>query len=67
MAGYYQRTYGVCSANPKGDRPDYTKCAASVYPRGGWSLATEHQCKRNCGHGPDGSFCKAHAKAYDAA
>lgn len=64
---YYERVYGISSANPKGNRPDFTKCAARVMPRGGWSLATEHQCKNKCGHGPESAFCKTHAKQYDAA
>ena len=61
----YDRAYGISSCNPKGDRPDFTKCAASVSPRGGWAVATDHQCKRPCGHGPNGAFCKQHAKAYE--
>ena len=61
---HYDRAYGIWSGNPKGHKPDFTKCAANVIPRGGWSVASDHQCTRPCGHGPDGAFCKQHAKQY---
>ncbi len=60
----YARRYGISPANPKGVRPDFTKCAADVSARGGWSLAASNQCKRPCGHGPNGAFCKQHAKEF---
>lgn len=59
---HYSPCYGVWSEKPKGSRPNFTKCAASVDSKGGWG-PVEHQCTRPCGHGPDGAYCKQHAKS----
>ncbi|MFN7882814.1 MAG: hypothetical protein ACK5PF_07350 [bacterium] len=40
------------------DRPDFARCADSVYSGDAWSGAK--QCSRKNGHGPDGAFCKQH-------
>lgn len=61
---HYQKSYGKWSGKPNGNRPDFTKCAASVHPPGMWSI--ERQCSRSCGHGPDGAYCKTHAKKIEA-
>jgi len=49
--------------NPKGVKEDTTRCIEEVWPqdRGTW---LPHQCGRRRGHGPDGRFCKQHAKKY---
>jgi hypothetical protein len=38
-------------------KPDFSRCAASVFDRDGWG---SHQCTRKNGHGPHGAWCKAH-------
>jgi hypothetical protein len=53
------RTWG---GNPKGYAYREGYCAESV-PDGGRSVLS-HQCERKNGHGPDGLYCKQHAKRY---
>lgn len=53
------RRYGVWSGNPKGTKYDPARCAEEVWPSRGWSA---YQCSRACGHGPDGLYCKQHAR-----
>ena len=51
------RRYGVWGGNPDGVPEDKTRCMSSVtreYHSG--------QCARNRGFGPDGGYCKQHAK-----
>ena len=52
----YPKSYGPTYRAAK---PDFTRCAAPVYPRDrtGWG---SHQCERKNGHGPHGAWCKAH-------
>jgi hypothetical protein len=52
--GQYRSYYGR-SYSPQ--EPDYTRCASSVTPQGGWFSA---QCTRKNGHGPHGAWCKQH-------
>lgn len=59
----YNRSYGIWAGNPKGTRPDYTKCAHEVVTSLKWNES--HQCSRSCGHGPNGAFCKQHAKLHE--
>ena len=56
---HYAKRYG--GIIPK--RPDFNKCAHEVVTSSKWNEA--HQCTRKCGHGPDGAFCKTHAKRYE--
>jgi hypothetical protein len=39
-------------------RPDFARCADSVYLGSVWHGSK--QCSRKNGHGPDGAFCKQH-------
>jgi hypothetical protein len=39
-------------------RPDFARCADSVYSGSVWRGSK--QCSRKNGHGPDGAFCKQH-------
>ena len=52
----YPKGYGPTYRN---DKPDFTRCAAGVYPRygNGWGSS---QCARKNGHGPHGAWCKIH-------
>lgn len=50
--------YGDGPSNPKGNGYDEHRCAEEVSDDG-WHW---HQCSRKLGHGPDGIFCKQHAR-----
>jgi len=52
--------YGDWAGNPKGYKYDPQRCAFEVFPQERGSM--HHQCLRNPGHGPDGLYCKTHAK-----
>lgn len=49
--------YGTWAGNPKGRAEDKACCVAEV-----WDKFHSYQCQRKRGHGPDGKFCKQHAK-----
>jgi hypothetical protein len=52
--------YGVWNGCPQGQAEDPTRCIEEVWPHsGGW---IPYQCCRKRGHGPDGLYCKQHAK-----
>lgn len=51
--------YQKWAGNPKGNDYREGDCAYEVYPQGGWLPA---QCCRKNGHGPEGLYCKQHAK-----
>lgn len=52
-----QTRYGAWAGVPNGASYVPTRCAADV-----WSDMLGHQCLRRPGHGPEGLFCKMHAK-----
>lgn len=54
------RRYGAWAGNPDGHPEDTDKCTAEI-PRPGRSMLYQ-QCSRRRGHGPDGEFCKQHAR-----
>lgn len=56
------RRYGVWAGNPEGYPEDVTRCAEQVFP----TIGTHCQCVRKRGHGPDGEYCKQHAKKIEA-
>ena len=58
-----QRRYGVWPGNPNGVPEDPERCIEDVLPSGGWF---PYQCSRKRGHGPDGCYCKQHAKRYES-
>lgn len=55
----HKDVYCKWSGNPKGYPAKLERCAAEV---GGAYLLT--QCMRKCGHGPNGIYCKQHAKRF---
>ncbi len=55
-----KRIYGQWAGNPKGHPEDIAKCIKKVWPTDGYIIP--HQCNRKRGHGPDGLYCKQHAK-----
>jgi hypothetical protein len=56
------RVYRQWGGNPKGTPEDTSRCIERV-PDGGRSCLS-HQCSFRRGHGPDGLYCKKHAKRY---
>ena len=55
------RRYNQWSGNPNGSPEDKTRCIAKVADFTGFHF---YQCQRKRGHGPDGLYCKQHAKKY---
>ncbi len=58
-----QRRYGCWAGNPNGTLEYPDRCIEEVWPSHGW---IPHQCNRKRGHGPDGLYCKQHAKKHEA-
>ena len=55
------RTYDQWVGNPKGIPEDAARCVAEVTDFTGWH---QRQCSRKRGHGPNGEYCKQHAKKF---
>lgn len=53
------RRYGQCSGNERGIPENVLLCVEEVSSQGSWHY---HQCSRKRGQGPDGLYCKQHAK-----
>jgi len=54
------KRYGQWAGQPKGVPEDKTRCIQTVWPQSGsWA---DYQCRRKRGYGPDGLYCKQHAK-----
>lgn len=54
-----ERRYDVWAGNPEGIPEDETCCIESVVDYSGWHT---YQCSRKRGYGPNGDYCKQHAK-----
>jgi hypothetical protein len=59
-----QRRYRCWAGSPKGTPEDKSRCVESVHDEGRSPLS--HQCGRKRGHGPEGLYCKQHAKRFEA-
>lgn len=57
-----ERRYDQWAGNPKGQPEDKTRCIEEVVDFTGWH---QYQCQRKRGYGPNGEYCKQHAKRYD--
>ena len=55
------RKYDEWAGNPKGITEDKTRCVAEVPDFTGWH---SFQCLRKRGFGPNGEYCKQHAKKF---
>lgn len=55
-----ERRYGQWAGNPKGMKERPEDCIWEVWPSG--RMMIPYQCSRKRGHGPDGLYCKQHAK-----
>lgn len=62
----YPESYGAWAGNPKGKKPDFTRCCAEVSSPLGNGWTNSHQCNRKRGHGPNGDYCKQHDPAAQA-
>lgn len=52
--------YGSWAGNPKGRAYQKDFCAYEVWPND--RISVPYQCSRKNGHGPEGLYCKQHAK-----
>ena len=55
------RRYGKWAGCSIGTAEDETKCIAEVGSRDSM-ITVYYQCNRKRGHGPDGAYCKQHAR-----
>lgn len=61
-----ERRYGQWAGNDRGVAEDVTRCVEEVpdpYTARGFVYK---QCARKRGHGPNGEYCKQHAKRMEA-
>jgi len=65
MADKKLRRYGQWAGNPKGKLEDVECCVQQVWPRWPDRSMLPFQCSRKHGYGPDGMYCKQHAKQHD--
>ena len=56
------RRYGVWPGYPQGKAEDPCRCIEEIWPA--WTRIPR-QCSRKRGHGPDGLYCKQHAKKHN--
>ena len=63
MSERKEQRYNQWAGNPRGDLEDKTRCIKEVQDSSGWHF---YQCQRKRGYGPDGLYCKQHAKKFDS-
>ena len=57
-----ERRYGRWAGNPEGVPENEANCVQELYNRNDWHF---YQCSRKRGHGPNGEYCRQHAKWHD--
>jgi hypothetical protein len=58
---FYLEAYGKWAGNPKGHKPDYTKCCVEVSGGAGYGrMFSTRQCSGKRGHGPGMAYCSKH-------
>ena len=57
------KVYDQWTGNPKGIPEDKANCVAEVTDYSGWH---SFQCQRKRGYGPNGEYCKQHAKKFES-
>jgi len=57
------KVYDQSVLRPKGIPEDPTRCIAEVFDETGWH---RYQCQRKRGYGPNGEYCKQHAKIIES-
>ena len=55
------RVYGRWAGRPEGTPEDPARCIEEVWHKQDWR---HYQCRFKRGHGPDGLYCKIHAKRF---
>ena len=58
-----KRIYGAWAGNEKGTPEDMSRCIKEVTPN--WGFMIPQQCQRKRGYGPNGLYCKQHAKIVE--
>ena len=58
-----ERRYGRSVGRPGGAPENPEQCIESVYHNVGFGRL--YQCSRKRGHGPEGLYCKQHAKKHE--
>lgn len=61
LTSYHKERYGQWAGQPNGWPAVPSRCAAQVPMTMGMRFK---QCSRHRGHGPEGAFCKQHAKKF---
>lgn len=59
----HKRIYGRWAGNPNGQPEDVTRCIQEIWGGDAWSRGS--QCQRKRGHGPNGLYCKQHARMIE--
>lgn len=62
LTSYHKERYGQWAGSPHGSKCDPERCAEEIKPKHSW---LRQQCSRKRGHGPEGAFCKQHAKMFE--
>jgi hypothetical protein len=57
-----ERRYGQWAGQLNGRREDITRCVVEIFPRDAY---ISRQCRRLKGYGPEGEYCKQHAKRFE--
>lgn len=57
-----RRRYGQWAGNSRGTPEDVSRCVDSVRNMSIARGMVDKQCERKRGHGPNGEYCKQHAK-----
>lgn len=60
MKDHYRQYYGRPSETSPGKPPDYKRCCYSIRMAG-----DSIQCRGGSGNGPDGAYCKTHARELE--
>lgn len=64
MTDTKERRYGQWAGNPMGNAESPDHCIKEVWPNDRYRMIP-YQCCRKRGHGPDGLYCKQHAKKLE--
>ena len=59
------RRYGAWPGKPGGRTEKIADCVEAMPDQSTFNGMVTKQCSRKRGHGPDGLYCKQHAKRHD--
>jgi hypothetical protein len=60
LKAHYREYYGIEKDGDKGKRADYRRCCNAIR-----MTQAVIQCRGKNGHGPDGAYCKTHAREIE--